>query len=131
MIYTTLFYISALSIIYLALSLNVIRLRWKYKVGIHSQGQSELALAIRAHANFAEYVPLCLILIALLELNMGSNYIIHALGLSLFVGRVLHPLGLMRGAGFSLSRFLGMALTFLVLITGVIFGFYTFYFGNL
>src|SRR3546814_5797173 len=45
---------------------------------------------IRGHANFVEYVPLCLLLIAILEFSHFSIYLIHALGLALLIGRILH-----------------------------------------
>ena len=49
---------------------------------------------IRAHANFAEYVPLILILVGLLEARGTSGSLVHGLLLPLTVARVLHPFGM-------------------------------------
>lgn len=45
----------------------------------------ELLLAMRRHANFIEFVPLALVLIAMLELNGVSTTASHALGAGLVV----------------------------------------------
>ena len=58
-----------LTIIFVKLSFAVIGLRRKNKVGLGSGGYDDLERAIRAQGNFAEYVPIGLILIACLELN--------------------------------------------------------------
>ena len=70
------------------------RLRSKTNVSLGSGGNPALEVAIRRHANWTEHVPIALILIALLELNGGSAGLLHGLGASLLVARILHPLGL-------------------------------------
>ena len=55
---------------------------------------AQLALEMRRHANFAEFVPLALILMAIVELNGIAPWVLHAAGGLLVVARVLHPLGL-------------------------------------
>jgi uncharacterized membrane protein YecN with MAPEG domain len=70
------------------------RLRARYDVSIHAGGHPDLDVAIRRHANWTEHVPFALLLIALLELNGGSAGLLHGLGVTLLVARVLHPLGL-------------------------------------
>ncbi len=59
--------------------------------------------------NWAEYVPLVLILMGLLEAQRTSLYLLHALGIALIVGRVLHAWGLSRSSGRSFGRAAGMA----------------------
>lgn len=49
---------------------------------------------VRAHSNFTEYVPLILLIVALLELMQTRNWIIHALLLPLLLARVAHPFGM-------------------------------------
>lgn len=114
----TLLYAGALGLLFLGESLNIIRLRWKYRVGILGGSQRELELAVRAHANFAEYVPLILILMGLLELQGSSSPLIYTMGGCLFLGRILHFWGLSRSAGTSPGRFSGMILTFISLLMG-------------
>ena len=60
---------AALTLIFIKLSFNVIGLRRKNKVSLGSGGHEDLERAIRAQANFSEYVPIGIILLACLELN--------------------------------------------------------------
>ena len=110
----TLLYAGLLGILSLALSYLCGSLRGKTGISIGDGGNTELLLAMRRHANFVEYVPLALILIALLEMNGVAAIAIHSLGGALFVCRVAHALGLkadtMAGAG----RLIGAAGTALV-----------------
>ena len=59
--------VAILTIIFIKLSFAVIGLRRKNKVGLGSGGHEDLERAIRTQANFAEYIPLGVILIACLE----------------------------------------------------------------
>ena len=56
-------------------------LRGKTKISIGDGGNTEMLLAMRRHANFIEFVPLALLLIALIELNGAPALAIHALAL--------------------------------------------------
>ena len=56
-------------------------------------GNLELTTAMRRHANFVEVVPICLILIGLLELNGVSKGVIHGLGAVLVLARASHAYG--------------------------------------
>lgn len=44
--------------------------------------------------NFGEYVPLALILVALLEAGRGGPTLVRTMLIVLLVGRVLHPFGM-------------------------------------
>lgn len=57
-------------------------------------GQDGLQKRIRAHGNFAEYVPIALLLVGLLEGGGAGRGSIHGLLLVLLLGRVLHPFGM-------------------------------------
>jgi len=120
----SLFYTSLLVILYLVLSLRVVALRRRYHVGVGTGGHERLELAMRAHANFAEYVPLALLMMLGLELGGTTpDGLLHLLGLMLVAGRVLHGLvGLNLSAGTSPGRFLGTLLTWLMLIVSAIAG---------
>ncbi|KAH8551694.1 membrane-associated, eicosanoid/glutathione metabolism protein [Umbelopsis sp. PMI_123] len=79
----------------------------------------QLRTAMRAQANFVEYVPFALLLIAVLESNRANPKGVHALLGALFTARVLHgnfgmfwnarSLGDGRPAGFLLTN--GVILT--------------------
>jgi uncharacterized membrane protein YecN with MAPEG domain len=85
-------------------------------VSIGDGGRLDLITAMRRHANFAEWVPLALILIALLELNRVSGTAIHALGATLVVARLSHAFGFRKDDSFSAFRGIGAGLTVLVTI---------------
>ena len=107
---------SILAIIFIKLSLAVIGLRRRNKVGLGSGGHEDLERAIRAQGNFAEYVPLGLILIACLELN-GAPWLASALtGISLIVGRLIHAKGINEPPPNFSNRVLGMKFTLYTLV---------------
>lgn len=54
----------------------------------------ELAEKVRRHQNFLEYVPMVLILMALIEINGGSGIYLHVVGVLLIVSRIAHAIGL-------------------------------------
>ena len=109
-------YASLLGFLYIGLAINTIRLRKKFKIGINDGGNKDLAKAIRVHGNFAEYVPIALILLASYELNGASAMMLHVLGAALVVGRVLHVIGLTKTIGLSIQRQVGMLSTFFVIL---------------
>lgn len=112
----TLLYAGISALILLGLSARVVGLRRKHQVGIGTGSVTALERAVRAQANFTEYVPLALLLIALLELNGLDAVVIHGFGAVLVIGRVLHAQGLNRSAGTSAGRFIGTLMTWLVLL---------------
>lgn len=82
------------ALIAMKLIFDVGQRRGKSKVSIGDGGDPDLHLAIRKHANWAEHVPFALLLMALLELNGSNTLLLHALGLTLLVARIAHPIGL-------------------------------------
>lgn len=102
---------SLLGFFYIYLSWRVIRGRHQHKVDIGAGGQPSLERDIRAHANFAEYVPLGLILLGLLELAAAPDALLWALSLALVAGRILHFTGFTKHPGASFGRVAGMTLT--------------------
>lgn len=109
-------YASLLVVIYLILAARIIRLRWRYRVGIGEGDAMPLKVAIRVHGNFAEYVPLALLLLGFMEIQMASTALLHVLGAALVIARISHAMGLTRSIGSSWMRMLGMILTFSVLL---------------
>jgi len=108
-------YAGLLGLIYIYLSLRIPRMRVRYRVGIGDGDVPELRKAIRVHANFAEYVPLALLLLLLVEQAHYSPWFVHFLGMLLLGARCAHAYGLSQSAGHSPGRFVGAVLTFFTL----------------
>ncbi len=112
----TAIYAGLLALIAVALGLNVSRVRLREGVDLGDGGRMPLLQATRAFANFAEYVPLALLVIALVEWAQAPRWLVHALGIALVVGRLAHAAGLLSAPGRSTGRALGIGLTWLVLV---------------
>ena len=112
----TFLYAGLAGILFVILSGLVIRLRFVRKVGIGDGGHADLQQAIRVHANFAEYVPFALLLIAFVETAGYAPTSVNALGIALILARVSHAIGLTRSTGPSVLRFLGTSVTFVVIL---------------
>jgi uncharacterized membrane protein YecN with MAPEG domain len=107
----TLFYGSLLGIFYIYLTLLVLHERNKQQVSLGDGGNKKFNQLIRAHANFAEYVPLALILMLMAEINELVEWVIHISALCLLFGRLLHAYGLRLHDGASWQRAAGTVLT--------------------
>jgi uncharacterized protein len=90
--------------------------RRKLKVSIGDGGQIDLIRAMRGHANFAENVPLALILMTYMALAGAPALAIHILGVALTVGRVAHTLHFAKPGQPAWQRGVGAGLTALVLV---------------
>ncbi|GLK54266.1 putative membrane protein YecN with MAPEG domain [Methylopila capsulata] len=90
----TAFYSALLALLFVGLSAWVVAGR----VGdnaLHGDGGHEgLAKRIRAHGNFAEYVPFALLLVGFYEAGGGSTGLVRGLLIALLVARLLHPVGM-------------------------------------
>lgn len=102
-------YASFLGIFYILLTLRVIRYRRLHRISLGTGGDENLERLVCSHSNFAEFAPLGLILLALVESAGWPAPVIHAVGISLCLGRILHSQALPLGS-FRL-RVLGMVLT--------------------
>ena len=115
----TLLYAGALAIWFLVLSARVVQGR----VGpggpsLGDGGDPMMLRRMRAHGNFAEYVPLLLVLMGFLELNGQPKWQIHLLGATLLIARLLHGYALSFTKEFAFGRTAGAVLTFASLLVG-------------
>jgi len=111
----TAFYAAILGLLLTALAVNVTVHRTRLKVEIGDGGNAQMLRMIRLHGNAAEYVPLGLILMGLYELDGGSHLALHALGIALIVGRVLHAWGMWSTVEPTFGRIVGQTLTWLTI----------------
>src|SRR6187551_500842 len=105
------------------LALQTIKARRANRVKLGDGGNFALQSAIRAQGNFAEYMPIVLILLFLLEYNGMYYLVIHAIGIAFLFGRWIHAQGLlkdnlryrMRGMGFTLIILIALAVANILL----------------
>ena len=110
----TALYSGSLALWFLVLSYRVVARR-RGGIYLGDGGDTGMLRLVRGHANFAEYVPLALIMLAILELAGTSLYVLHGLGLALLAGRLLHGYALSFTQRFGFGRFWGTVLTYSVL----------------
>lgn len=111
----SLLFAGVLALLLLALSAQVSRMRARARANLGDGGDAALKRWIRVQGNFIEYVPIALLLLALLELAGAPRAWLLAGGSALLVGRLLHAWGLSHSSDWSVGRFSGTALTWLVL----------------
>lgn len=100
--------------ILLALAVLVVMGRRKHKIVLGDGNNEAFTRAVRAHANASEYIPAGIAGLTLLALFDPATplWLVHAVGISLTVGRIFHGLGLHAGA-VNFGRMFGMMLTWL------------------
>lgn len=108
-------------LILLVLALLVMMGRRKHKIVLGDGANDDFTRAVRAHANAAEYIPaglVGLVLLALLDPAVPT-WLVHAAGISLTLGRILHGVGLHTG-NINAGRAGGIVLTWIsyLLIAG-------------
>ena len=113
--FVTPFYAAVLARLFIALSVRTLRMRRTLGVGLGDQGEPRMLRAMRVHANFAEYVPLTIVLMLMLELQGAVPALVHVLCICLLVGRVSHAYGVSREPENYRFRVFGMAMTFTAL----------------
>jgi len=113
-LFVTPLYAGLLALWFLVLSWRVVQRR-RSGIFLGDGGDQALLRVIRGHANFAEYVPLALLLMGMLEVSRSSIYVLHVLGITLLVARLLHGYALSFTAKFAFGRLWGATLTFVVL----------------
>lgn len=115
----TMLYASLLAALFLLLAMRVSLRRRAAGIDLGEGGDEELLRRVRAHGNFAEYVPFALLLMAMAELGGTGHILLHSLGIALVLGRLCHAWGI--GSGSTVGRGIGMLLTFTVFgVAGVV-----------
>lgn len=118
-------YAALAAFLLVGLSLRVVRLRGAKKVSVGDAGDRILLRAVRAQSNFVEYAPFTLLLMAMGELQGANMWLLHAIGVVLLAGRVMHAMGLsvepdnfplrVRGMQLTITSLIASAATCLVL----------------
>ena len=110
-------YAALLALVFVFLSVRTLMLRRKFQIGVGTAGNEQLLRASRVHSNFAEYVPITLMLIYFAEMQGASANFVHFAGTALLLGRVLHAYGVSQVKENLKFRVAGMILTFTSILT--------------
>gem|GEM_PF-59238 len=105
----------AAAILHIWLSLRVSRLRRPLKIGFGDGGNETLLRRMRAHGNYAENMPIFLILLGLLELAGAHATFLWAAAIVFILARLLHAFGMDR-PGANWLRVSGISISWLVLL---------------
>lgn len=119
-------YASLLAILLLILSAFVSKNRLRAHVSVGAGGDTALENAMRAQGNFVEYVPLAVLLLLLAELQGGQTWLLHAFGLTLLAGRLLHAWGITRENNVNNARKIGVSMTWLMLLAVAVYNLWKF-----
>lgn len=113
-------YASLIALLFLFLSARVIRYRRGNLISVGDAGDKALLQRMRAQANCAEYAPVALLLMLLVELQGAPAIAVHCVGAMLLVGRVAHAYGFSQHPQIMGLRVLGMLLTLtMILVTAL------------
>jgi uncharacterized membrane protein YecN with MAPEG domain len=84
-------YTGILGLVLFKLSLDTIAARRKHQISLGTGDNNEISSIVSAHANFIAYTPILLILLGIIEYSSFLPVLlIHALGVVIVLGRVLH-----------------------------------------
>ncbi|MFH4360221.1 MAPEG family protein [Vibrio diabolicus] len=114
----TALYASILAILVIWLAVQVIKQRRLNQVAYADGGVEALQIARSAQSNATEYIPITLILMALLEFNSAYPTWIHLTGIIFVIGRIIHARGILKED--LKRRVRGMQVTFLVILSLVV-----------
>jgi len=109
-------YAGLIGVLFVILSLRVSTRRMSAKVTSGDGDDKALFKRIRVQANCAEYAPIGLLLLAMVELQGAPVWMVHLFGLMLLTGRVMHAVGYGRTPQIVPLRRIGMMLTYLMLL---------------
>ena len=112
----TIFYAGIFGLLLLVLSLNIFREWVHVATGVRSESEERWKRSERVQRSFVEFVPMCLMLIFLIEVHGAPKEILHGMGLGLLFARVLHAYGMGNGKLANVFRVVGTQVTFLVLM---------------
>ncbi len=114
----TALYACILASLLVVLAFQVIKQRRINHVAYSDGGVKALQIARSAQGNASDYIPITLILMALLEFNGSQPVWIHLTGIIFVIGRVIHAISIIKES--FKGRVKGMQLTFLIIAALVV-----------
>lgn len=111
-------YAALIAFLFVILSVRVVTARRSARVALGDGGDKALLRRQRVQANCAEYAPFGLVLMSLAELQAAPAIVLHAIGLMLLAGRIVHAIGVSQEDEPLALRVTGMAFTFTAILSG-------------
>lgn len=111
----TAFVAAICALLLLATAIDTVRQRLRLKAAFGDHGDAKLISASRSHGNLAEYAPITIILLGLLETARANHMALMIIGAIFLIGRVAHVIGLYTPSEpgkAPLGRQIGVAATF-------------------
>lgn len=105
------FFAALFGLMYIALSINVVRHRFRKRISVGTGGDVATEYAVRIHANFSEYVPFALLLFYFLEVISLSSSLVFFLASVLLVARIAHVIGMESSFKWLIFRQVGVLAT--------------------
>ena len=117
-------YAALLGLMLVGLSVHVIRGRTQFGIGLGDEQNLEMQRRISAQANFAQYAPMFVLLLACSEYGGLVPWGVHAVGLLFLAGRVMHAYSVLVGERYDqhkltvkpMWRIRGMVCTFVSIV---------------
>jgi len=109
-------YAGLFCLLMLVLKGNVGRVRTREKIGFGDGGNEPMQRALRVQGNAVEDVPVVLLGLIGLGALAAPALLIHILGASFLLGRVLHAIGLGGSSGGSPGRMFGTLISLIVML---------------
>lgn len=106
----TLTIVGAAALLNFWLAMRVGKVRGSEKVSVGDGGNERVIRRMRAHANFAEFTPIVLILIAAIELATGGGLTLWIIGALYILVRIAHAFGMDRDGPLRACGIIGTAL---------------------
>lgn len=104
---TTSLYAALLALLFIALSVHVIRGRRTLGAALGDANDIHMQRRIRAHGNFVEYTPLFLIMMTFAERGHVYVWVLHLLGIVFLTGRVMHAFSLLFDEQYNEGKLVG------------------------
>ncbi len=120
----TMLYVSLFAIFALVLSFGAGSARGKAGISVLYGDPTNLQLAvkIRRHQNFLEYIPMFLFVFAMIEVNGGSSLFLYIAGDLMIVARIAHAFGLKHDNMGHIGRLIGAGGTALLTLVAAGYG---------
>lgn len=122
----TAFYAAILALVFLVLTYGVIAVRLTKRIAFGTGGDDDMTKRVRAHANFAEFVPLALLLVMFAEMQNMPLWAVHTAGIVLVLSRLLHAWGIYHPVLDNWQRKAGALSTHIVILAAALWNIWVF-----